>query len=87
MIKVNPMIVMREELEGWGVLFDPDTGDTFGLNAISVFIWRGIEAGKSKEVIIGELAEVCANIPECVGEDFDKFVAELCGKGYVSCED
>ena len=34
MIKVNPSIVVREELEGWGVIFDPDTGDSFGLNAL-----------------------------------------------------
>ena len=58
MIKVNPSIVVREELEGWGVIFDPDTGDSFGLNAVGVLIWKGLEAGKSKEDILKDIGEL-----------------------------
>ncbi|MEA4863233.1 MAG: PqqD family peptide modification chaperone [Victivallaceae bacterium] len=87
MIKVNPSIVVRKELEGWGVLFDPDTGDTFGLNAVGVFIWEGIEAGKDKETILAELTGACEDVPENAAGDFDDFVSSLAAKGYISCEE
>ncbi len=81
------MIVMREELEGWGVLFDPDTGDTFGLNAVSVFIWKGLEAKQSKSEILAGLTAACGGtLPESAALDFDDFVTELVGKGYATIE-
>jgi len=86
MIKVNPSIVVRKELEGWGVLFDPDTGDTFGLNAVGVFIWEGLEAGKEKDAILADLGLACGEIPAEAAGDFDEFVASLAAKGYVCCE-
>ena len=33
----NPLIVLREEFDDWAILFDPDTGDAFGLNAAEPF--------------------------------------------------
>jgi len=84
-IKVNPSIVVREELEGWGVLFDPSNGETFGLNAVSVFIWKGLEAGKEKPTIMRELADACGgSLPAEAGTDFDEFVESLAAKGYVT---
>lgn len=85
MIKVNPSIVVREELEGWGVIFDPDTGDSFGLNAVGVIIWKGLENGKSKEEILKLIGEQCeGGLPAQAPDDFDAFVAQLAEKGYVS---
>ncbi len=87
MIKVNPSIVVREELEGWGVIFDPDTGDSFGLNAVGVLIWKGLEAGKSKEDILKDIGEQCeGGLPAQAADDFDAFIAQLTEKGYVSAE-
>ena len=87
MIKVNPSIVVREELEGWGVIFDPDTGDSFGLNAVGVLIWKGLEAGKSKEDILKDMGEQCeGGLPAQAADDFDAFIAQLTEKGYVSAE-
>ena len=87
MIKVNPSIVVREELEGWGVIFDPDTGDSFGLNAVGVLIWKGLEAGKSKEDILKDIGEQCeGGLPAQAADDFDAFIAQLTEKVYVSAE-
>lgn len=87
MIKINPSIVVREELEGWGVLFDPDTGATFGLNAVGVYIWKGLEAGRSKGEILAGLSGSCENgLPESASADFDEFVGALVEKGYVSAD-
>ena len=87
MIKVNPSIVVREELEGWGVIFDPDTGDSFGLNSVGVLIWKGLEAGKSKEDILKDIGEQSeGGLPAQAADDFDAFIAQLTEKGYVSAE-
>lgn len=88
MIKVNPSIVVREELEGWGVIFDPDTGDSFGLNAVGVLIWKGLEAGKDKKDILKDIGEQCeGGLPAQAADDFDAFIAQLTEKGYVSAEE
>ena len=85
MAKVNPSVVFREELEGWGVLFDPDTGESHGLNAVSVVIWKGLEAGMSKDEILAELARcVDGDLPPHASADFDEFVEALTDKGYIS---
>ena len=85
MIKVNPSIVFREELEGWGVLFDPDTGESHGLNAVSVLIWKGLESGMSKDDILAGIAErVDGDLPPEASSDFDEFVEVLMDKGYIS---
>ena len=39
----NPSLVLREEFDDWAVLFDPDTGDSFGLNPVSVFIFKRLD--------------------------------------------
>ncbi len=85
MIKLNPEIVMREELEGWGVLFNPETGETNGLNAVSVFIWKGLEANKTKDVILAELKIACTEeLPPTAGDDFDEFIEALIAGGYAT---
>ena len=87
MIKVNPSIVVREELEGWELRVDPGTGDSCGLNAVGVLIWKGLEAGKSKEDILKDIGEQCeGGLPAQAADDFDAFIAQLTEKGYVSAE-
>ena len=44
-MKINTDIVFREEFDGTGILFNPDTGDTYGLNHTAAFIWKSLEAG------------------------------------------
>jgi len=36
----NSLLVPRDEFDDWGVLFDPDIGDSFGFNPVSVFIFK-----------------------------------------------
>jgi hypothetical protein len=84
MPQVNPDIVYREELDNWAILFDPDTGDSFGLNPTSSFIWKGLSEGKEKETIIADLTSIAEGVPATVGDDYDTFIAELTEKGYLA---
>ena len=47
----NPLIVLREEFDDWAILFDPDSGDAFGLNPIGVHIWKDEAEGDLQEFI------------------------------------
>jgi hypothetical protein len=58
--------VLAAHLEGEAVLLDLATKRYFRLNATSAAIWRGIEAGKSREEIVTSLLD---------GFDVDAIVA------------
>ena len=83
---VNPLLVFREEFDDWAILFDPDTGDGFGLNPISVFIWKRLDGKHSIQDILKELREESDDVPETAGQDIEDFIEELVEKGYAGYE-
>jgi SynChlorMet cassette protein ScmD len=80
---VNPLIVLREEFDDWAILFDPDTGDGFGLNPVSVFVWRQLDGRHTVGDIIARLRDACDVLPEEVEEHVQAFIATLVEKGLV----
>jgi SynChlorMet cassette protein ScmD len=83
----NPMLVLREEFDDWAVLFDPDTGDGFGLNPISVFIWKRLDGKHTIQNIMKEIQEDCEDVPENAEEEVNDFLDELIKRGYVGFEE
>jgi len=79
----NPLIVLREEFDDWAILFDPDTGDGFGLNPVSVFIWKRLDGKHTPQDILSELLETCEDVPENAEQEIQDFIEELEKKGYV----
>ena len=79
----NPLIVLREEFDDWAILFDPDTGDGFGLNPISVFIWKRLDGKHTARDILRDLHETCEDVPENAEQEIKDFIKELEKKGYV----
>ncbi len=83
-MQINPVIVFREEFDGSGVLFDPDSGEAFELSDVSTLIWKGLRDGLDKAAILERLAAACEDgIPPEAGRDFDEFVDQLEAKGLV----
>lgn len=81
----NPNIVLRIEFDDWGILFDPETGKSKGINPTGILIWQKLDGTKSKEQILSELAEECEDgVPDSASEDFDSFISSLRDFGYVS---
>jgi SynChlorMet cassette protein ScmD len=79
----NPLIVLREEFDDWAILFDPDTGDGFGLNPISVFIWKRLDGKHTTQDILKELHANCEDVPENAEQEIKDFIEELTDKGYA----
>ena len=79
----NPLIVFREEFDDWAILFDPDTGDGFGLNPVSAFIWKHLDGRHTIQDILEALEKACENMPENAVGEVKAFVEELAGRGYA----
>ena len=79
----NPLIVLREEFDDWAILFDPDTGDGFGINPVSVFIWKRLDGKHTINDILEGLREACEDAPENAEQEVKDFIKELLGKGYA----
>jgi SynChlorMet cassette protein ScmD len=82
----NPIVVLRKEFDDWAVLFDPETGNAFGMNPVSVFIWERLDGRHSLEDIRRELRENCENVPEDVEAHLEEFVSSLVDKGLAGYE-
>ncbi|NIN01671.1 MAG: SynChlorMet cassette protein ScmD [candidate division Zixibacteria bacterium] len=77
----NPVAVLREEFDDWAVLFDPDSGNAFGLNPVGVFIWKHLNGHNTTGDILKELCKHCKNVPDDAEGHIRAFVQELVDKG------
>jgi SynChlorMet cassette protein ScmD len=82
----NPLMVFREEFDDWAVLFDPDSGNAFGLNPVSVFIWKRLDGEHTIQDILMELRESCKDVPDNAGQEIEAFVEGLVQKGCAGYE-
>jgi SynChlorMet cassette protein ScmD len=82
----NPLVVLREEFDDWAVLFDPDTGDGFGLNPTGVFIWKLLDGSHTMENIVKKLREDCEKVPEDAEGHLREFVQSLVDRGLAGYE-
>ncbi len=82
----NPSIILREEFDDCGVLFDPDTADAYALNPIGVFCWKRLDGEHGSLEIVAELSEVCDDVPPEAEQDIEAFCQELAAKGLVGYE-
>jgi SynChlorMet cassette protein ScmD len=82
----NPEVVLREEFDDWAILFDPDTGDAFGLNPVSVFIWKRLDGVYTVDKIVDELKTECEDAPEDALDHVTTFINELVEHGLAGQE-
>ncbi len=86
MLIANPLLVLREEFDDWAILFDPDTSDGFGLNPVSVLIWKCLDGKHTIQDILKKLQENCEDMPENAEQEIMDFVEKLVEKGYAGYE-
>ncbi len=82
----KPLIVLREEFDDWAILFDPDTGNAFGLNPTGVFIWKLLDGRHGVEDIVKSLRDEAEDVPEDAAEHTRQFIAALEQQGLVGYE-
>lgn len=82
----NPVIVLREEADTWALLFDPDTGKSFVLNPVGVFIWQCLNGRHTLKEIAEKLKTVCDDVPKDVEARVQEFIEDLMRIGMASYE-
>lgn len=82
----SPSVVLREEFDDWALLFDPDSGEVFGINPVSVFIWKNLDGKNSIDDIVSKLSQNCMDLPGSAAKDVNEFVEELIKKGLAGFE-
>ena len=81
----NPLIVLREEFDDWAILFDPDTGNAFGLNPTGVYLWKLLDGGHTVEDMIRYRRDA-EDVPDEVSDHVSEFVGELTKRGLAGHE-
>ena len=82
----NPLVVLREEFDNWAILFDPATGNAFGLNPVGVFVWKRLDGQHTIKDILNELRKSCEKVPEKVEDHLKEFIQDLVEKGFAEQE-
>lgn len=82
----NQAIVLREESDDWAVLYDPDKDSVYGLNPISVYIWKCLDGKNTAADIVRKLGKDCKDMPDDALDHVKKFLDELIAKGYARYE-
>lgn len=70
-------LVLREETDDWAILFDPDSGESFGLDPVSVFIWKRLDGNHTFEQILSEMNDVFSDMPGDAQEHLQEFIQSL----------
>lgn len=82
----NPLVVLREEFDDWAVLFDPDSGNAFGLNPAGVFIWKQLNGRRTTQDILKSLHENCEEVPNEAQDHLKEFIKDLVEQGLAGYE-
>ena len=82
----NPLVVFREEFDDWAVLFDPDSGNGYGLNPVSVFVWKRLDGKHTVQDILTQLQENCEAVPDEAEDHINQFVQDVVDKGLAGYE-
>jgi SynChlorMet cassette protein ScmD len=77
----NPVVVLREEFDDWAVLFDPDSGNAFGLSPTGVYLWKHLDGRHSIDDMLTALRGDAHDVPQEAGEHLAAFVEELTQNG------
>jgi 3-deoxy-D-arabino-heptulosonate 7-phosphate (DAHP) synthase len=83
----NPDVVLREEDEDGGLLFNPDTNQIRVLNHTGLFIWKLCDGVHNLENILDALREEYVEIPEeQVDHQVTDFMDEMVANGFIGIQ-
>jgi SynChlorMet cassette protein ScmD len=84
--RANPLVVLREEFDDWAILFDPDTGDAFGLSPTGVYLWKLLDGQHSIDDMLEALRRDAQDVPAEAGDHVGEFLADLAKRGLAGYE-
>lgn len=80
----NPDVVLREEDQDGGLLFNPDTNQIRVLNATGLLVWQMCDGGHALSDFVDALRDSFDGVPEeQVGSDVERFVQDMQAHGFI----
>jgi len=79
-----PGIEIQEDTDNWGFLFNPATDFSFGVNPVSVFIWKELVHRPTIADLIVRVQQACSHVPAEIGQDIEEFIGKLLANGMVT---
>jgi hypothetical protein len=76
-------IQLQEEPDKWGFLYDPERDSSYGLNGISIFIWKQLELNLTFNQLIDKVKTIFVNIPPEIETEIMVLLAGFAGKGLI----
>ncbi len=86
-VKLNPNVVLREEFDDWAVLFDPESGDAYGLSPTSVLVCKLLDGNHAVKDIEDTVRTHCTDVPAEANEHIQAFIGELVEHGYAGYDE
>ena len=79
----NPDVVLREEDEDGGLLFNPDSNVVRIINTTGLFIWKECNCARRLDEIVATMQETFDEVPEAeVTQDVKEFVDYMVAAGF-----
>ncbi len=82
----NPVVVLREELDDWAVLYNPDTNEAAGVNPVGIEVWKRMDGRSSIEDIVSWIKSSFEDTPDIALNEINAFVNMLAENGFVRLE-
>ena len=82
----NPVVVLREELDDWAVLYNPDTNEAAGVNPVGIEVWKRMDGRSSIEDIVSAIKCSFEDTPDIALNEINAFVNTLAENGFVRLE-
>ncbi|MGD0237897.1 MAG: SynChlorMet cassette protein ScmD [Syntrophorhabdales bacterium] len=83
----NPLAILREEFDDWAILYDPDTGNGFGLNPTGLFIWKLLDGRHTIDALLEKMRAHAEDVPEGAKDRIRVFVETLVAEGLATVDD
>ncbi len=80
----NPDVVLREEDEDGGLIFNPDTNQIRVLNTSGLFIWQMCDGSHDLLGLVAALRESFDEVPEDqVAKQVMEFIEDMTAAGFI----
>jgi hypothetical protein len=80
----NPDVVLREEDEDGGLLFNPDTNQVKVINSTALFIWKRCDGKSTLPSIIEDLKAEFNQVPlDQVDQHVNEYLEDLTQSGFI----
>jgi len=76
-------IVLEEEKDNWGILYNPGTDRSYAINPVSVFIWKQLKKRININDLISLVKYNCSNVPDDVKLHVIAFIRKMIENGFV----